>query len=221
MNKVIVRSEASDVSNRLGDFDLTRSLLLEIIDACVLYRNGVNENDPPGTAGFESYRWGTRRARELLCVRGWERDNTGGFATVVNHRRRFRMVFMNADDGTGTLDGVPQNRCKKGANSEKVAARNGFLFGPEELPIPPSAPYAEDGYSTWHLCVFIKGDPDKELTVRAELTLLSEFEGGYFTNFAEKILLLQDGEWPGGSKDNKDSGDDDEDQYEVKVVRRK
>lgn len=219
MKTAVIRSEEWDVESRLADFGLNRHLLLEVIEAAVLGRSGCNENDPPGSYGWEAYRMATRRARELLRSDGWEGDNSGGIASVVNHRQRFRMVFMNADGGTGTLDQCPQNRCKKGANSERIAARNGYLFDANEMTIPAAPVPYHDGYTTWYLCVFIKGDPDKDITVRAELTLMSEFTNGYFNGFAEKIVLVKDGDWSGPRRDS-DDGDDDEDEYEVRVVRR-
>lgn len=219
MKTAVIRSEEWDVESRLADFGLNRQLLNEVIEAAVLGRSGCNENDPPGSYGWEAYRMATRRARELLRTEGWDGDNAGGIASVVNHDRRFRMVFMNADDGTGTLDQCPQNRCRKGANSERIAARNGYLFDASELEIPAGPVPHHDGYTTWYLCVYIKGDPDKDITVRAELTLMSEFTNGYFNGFAEKIVLVKDGDWSGPRR-NLDDGDDDEDEYEVRVVRR-
>lgn len=221
MKQAVVRADEWDVEKRLADFDLNRKTLLEIVDAAVMGRNGCTENDPPGTYGYEAYRWGTRHARELLRAEGWELDNTGGVATVVNHARRFRMCFMNADGGAGTVDQCPQNRCKKGANSERIAAQNGFLFDPDELPVPAgAAPEYKDGYTTWYLCVYIKGDPDQEITVRAELTLLSEFVNGFFRGFSEKIVLIKGGDWAGPRRGRDEGDGGDEDEYEVKVVRR-
>lgn len=216
MTKSIVRVDSWDIDSRLADFDLSKEVLIDIVKASVSGQNGCTDNDPPGARGYESYRWGTRMARELLRQQGWEKDDTGGYATVINHDRKFRMVVMNADDGAGLIDRVPQNRCKKGAASERVANNNVLsLFRPEELPIPGVAPSsAADGYSTWHLCVYIKGE-----TVRAELSLLSDFKNGFFTGFTEKIIVVGDGDWdelnsiPG-------SGVDDGPDFDVAVMRR-
>lgn len=214
MANVIVRAKPFEVTNRLIEFGLTRQICVEIVEAAVMGRTGCSENDPPGARGYESYRWGTRRARELLRGRGWEKEDIGGLACVVNHDKRLRMIIMNADDGTGTLDRVPQNRCKKGAASERVATSN-WLFTPEEMYIPAAdSKHGSDGYSTWHLCIYTNDE-----TVRAELTLLSDFENGYFTGFVEKIIVLADGEWPPG-KPKGNEGDEGDDEYEVKVLRR-
>ena len=214
----IIRSDAWDIDRRLAELDLTRGLLIDVVEACVAGLGGCTENDPPNAPGYESYRHGTRRARELLRGDGWAKDDSGNFCSVVNHKRRFRLVVMNSDDGAGLPDRVPQNRCKKGPNSERAATVNqASLFAPEDmpLPLPEGQPFGLHGYTTWHLCVFISGE-----TVRAELSLLNEFQGGYFTGLFEKIIVLGDGDWkPANVFDDPDE-DDGAPEFAVEVKRK-
>lgn len=214
----ILRFDPWDIDRRLAELDLTRAVLIDVVEACVAGLGGCTENDPPNAPGYESYRHGTRRARELLRGDGWAKDDSGNFCSVVNHKRRFRLVVMNSDDGAGLPDRVPQNRCKKGPNSERAATVNqASLFAPEDMPLPsPEAqPSGLHGYKTWHLCVFISGE-----TVRAELSLLNEFQGGYFTGLFEKIIVLGDGDWkPANVFDDPDQ-DDGAPEFAVEVKRK-
>lgn len=214
-----VRQHAWEVNQRLAQLGLTKEKLVSIVKACVAGHGGCTDNDPPNARGFESWRWGVRRAREELRPEGWEKDDTGNFSTVVNHDLKVRLAVMNADDGAGLLDRVPQNRAKKGPNSERVAATNREL----QLILPGLEQYMDptgdqegtkfSDYSTWHLCVHINGD-----TVRAELTLLADFSGGFFTGFVEKIIVLGDGEWQKSAF--QDDSPDDEPELDIEVVRK-
>lgn len=189
----IVRANEWDVASRLAQLDLTKSQLIEIVKACVAGHAGCTDNDPPNAKGYESWRWGVRRARELLRQEGWEKDDSGNFSTIVNHKRKIRIAIMNSDDGAGLVDRIPQNRAKKGPNSEKVATTNGqlLLIGSNDWPVPTLSEQTNfDEYSTWHLCVHINGD-----VVRAELSLLNNFSCGYFTDYLEKIIVLGSGDW--------------------------
>lgn len=214
----IVRREAWDVETRLFQLDLTRAALIEIVRACVSAQGGCTDNDPPNAKGFESWRWGVRRAREILRPEGWEKDDTGGFSTIVNCRRQIRVAVMNADDGAGLPDRVPQNRSRKGPNSERAALANRQLSLPGAADWPVLVPVGDDdsfeGYTTWHLCVYINGD-----VVRAELSILNGFEAGYFRDYFEKIIILGGDDWEKLDFGD-DAGDDSAPDLEIDVRRK-
>ena len=215
----IVHSKSFEVDGRLADFGLNLDQVIEIVKACAAAQGGCTDNDPPGARGFESWRWGVRRAREILRPLGWDKDDTGGFSTIVNHDRKFRLAIMNADDGVGTVDRVPQNRSRKGAISEQVSTANRQLAFPgvSEWPIPVNQGDQTDvsGYATWHLCVY-----KNDVTVRAELSLLSGFENGFYTEFIEKIFILSDGDWDPLSIGVSPGGDEPGQEFDVRVVRK-
>lgn len=215
--RALVRIKPWEVSARLAELNLTREDLLETVDACVAAQNSCTENDPPNARGFESWRWGVRRVREVLCPQGWLKDDTGMYCTVVNPKRKIRLAILNADDGVGIPDRTPQNRNRKGPTSERVASDNSRQIAfteSSDWPVPEtSAPEFSD-FQTWHLCVYIQGD-----IVRAELSLLDEFCSGYFTGCSEKIILLGEGDYkPEGWKTNED--DDDGPEFTVQVTRK-
>jgi hypothetical protein len=200
--KAIVRVEAEDVGRRLEELGFAnKESLLEVVRACVAAQGGCTDNDPPGAPGYESWRFGVRRAREIYRPLGWEKDDAGGYSTIVNRANRIRMAILNSTDGAGMLDGIPQNRSKKGACSERAAVTNAqFVLPGSEVWDVPDARFED--FATWHLCVYISGDD-----VRAELSLLNDFEAGYFTGVHEKIILVGDGDWKKiNFKDDDDTG---------------
>lgn len=207
----IVRVELQDVVDRLSQLGFDREGLIEVVKAMVAAHSGCTANDPPNAPGFESYRIGVRVSREIFMPKGWDKDNAGNFCTILNPHTRTRLAVMNSDDGAGLADRVPQNKSRKGAYSERAAAINQLCLA-DDWPIPDDVRDTRD-YKTFHLCVFIS-----ERAVRAELSLLNEFEGGYFTDVFEKIILVGDGDWDKidfGGRDS-DAGDD----FDVEVRRR-
>lgn len=210
---VTVRVEDFDRDARLEELGLSRSVLLEVVDACVAAEGDCTPNDPPMAKGLKVYFAGVRRLRELLCPAGWEKDDRGGFSTVINHERRIRLAFMNADDGTCVVGAQPTNRSRKGPNSERAATTNQVLLPGVEWPtirVDGTRP-ADGAYATWHLCVHISQE-----VARAELTLQSEFTAGYFTDCRERIFLTTDGEWGDSAAPDDDLGPD----IEVEVRRK-
>ncbi len=209
----IVRKDQTEVEDRLSQLGLDRIGLLEVVKACVAAYSGCTANDPPNAPGFESWRAGVRAMREIYLPKGWDKDDSGGYCTIVNPTTTVRVAMMNSDGGAGLPgDEVPQNRSRKGACSERAAVVNQLCLA-NDWPIPDDAPGHHD-FTTWHLCVYISVE-----TVRAELSLLNEFESGYFTGVFEKIILVGKGDWDelefGGDRDS-DGGPE----IEVEVRRR-
>lgn len=209
----IVRQDSSDVQARLAELGLTREQLLEVVRACVAGFTGATDNDPPGAPGWLSWRAGVRRAREVLLPLGWEKSDSG-ISTVFSRSLKMRLAILNADEGTGSKDSVPQNRSRKGPNSERATQVNREMMpGAEDWPIPAGKPVESiEDFATWHLCVNVGMDE-----VTAELTLLSDIEGGYYTGFIEKIIVVGPGEWKAIEFSEPD---DDSPEPEVRVVRK-
>jgi len=87
------------------------------------------------------------------------------------------------------------------------------LPGSETWPVPEGEIGDPAAYTTWHLCVYIS-----ELTVRAELSLMNDFEAGYFTGVHEKIVLVGEGEWDNPSLKRDDDGEPD---VEIEIKRKR
>src|SRR5579863_1990509 len=84
--KLLIQS--NDVDNRLAQFHLTKSLLLEAVGAAVAGRNNCTKNDPRSAPGFRSWSDGNRRLRELLFERndGWEWDEEDNIPSALNRK---------------------------------------------------------------------------------------------------------------------------------------
>jgi hypothetical protein len=191
----VVRVEPWDVARRLADFAMTREQVLEVVRACASAAGNVTENDPPGTCGWETYRFGVRLLRQQLRPDGWEPDNTDGLATITNAQLKMRIAVANTDDATGVPDPTrfPQNRNKRGPTADRAVEANERLLPGIDWPI---AAKTHDGVVsvsdlvTWHLCIYVNGDD-----VRAELSLLDKIEAGWFTGWKERIIILKPGDW--------------------------
>jgi hypothetical protein len=186
----IFRANPVEVANRLDQLGWRRDQLLEIVGAMVAARNGCTENDPSSAPGWMAWKEGTRRLREIARPMGLEKDETGQIPSVIDLRRGLKFAVSNTDEGTGIEDRIPQNRSRKGPATDRVVCDNqGSLLGALEKTIdvvPISMARTQPGMIVcWYLCVYCQGDE-----VRAELSCPVGFEGDYFTDFFERIVLI-------------------------------
>lgn len=217
-----VQKSTWEVKSRLADLGLLKEDLISIVKGCLAGHSGCTDNDPPGAPGYESWRMGVRRAREVLRAKGWEKNDENNFPTVVNEEKKIRIAILNTDSGTGTIDRVPQNRSKKGPHSERVATANEQLTLPsyDEWDIPVIDKVKDfDNYATWHLCVYIGQENGKDV-ISAELSILTDFTNGFFKGFSEKIIILAPGEWDTIYFGDSNNDDDDGQDFDISVVRK-
>lgn len=214
----IIEGEVETV-NRIQSLGLTKESLLEVVGAAVSGRNGVTANDPPGSAGYMSYKEGTRRMRELFSFFGMIRDDVGGVAGVLDAKNNRKFIFCNTDSGTSRKESTPQNISKKGSVSENLVNQanlpilGGILYESSNIIAmhdqEVNAP--QSGISVWYLCTFTDGDE-----IRAELSRPTSCKDGFFSGFAERIFLLTGEETTRPVKEDQDEGDD----YGFTVVRK-
>ena len=210
-----------EVENRLeARFGFTREELLDIIGVMVGARRDCTDNDPAGSIGWASYRAGTRRAREVLRSRGYIKDATDQIEASINKARGIKIVVANTDAATGLEDFNPQNNSKKGAATDRVVSSNqcSFLRELEEsLPVVPlkSKAARKDDTLTWYLCLY----QDKD-EVRAELSLPTEVENGFFADFVERIILIGDEGFDGTTVKRHGSDDEGASEFDIPVSRK-
>jgi hypothetical protein len=182
-----------EVGNRLEELGIPPGPLLEAAEAMVSARADCTPNDPPGARGWSSWKLGTRRVREeLLTEDGWEKDETDQISSILNKALGIRIVVSNTDDATGIEhnERIPQNRSKKGAATDRVVQVNqGSFFHILEDSLKvvhlKSAPKKAIPIVTWYLCVYNEGEE-----FRAELSSPVGLDGGFFTDFVERIILI-------------------------------
>lgn len=193
--QTLIVAKPLEVENELEKIALSAGQVLEIVHAMAGARADATENDPPGAAGWSAWRMGIRRSREVTIhdkrFPDWERDETGQVSSVVNRKAGVRLLVSNTDDGTGidAQDRYPQNRSKKGAATDGIVQGNQGVFEfMEQASNVVSFPKAADGDQdivSWYLCVYSFGDE-----LRAELSCPVGIEGGFFTKFSKRIIIL-------------------------------
>jgi hypothetical protein len=215
----IFRTNPIEVDNRLEQLGWARSDLLEIIDAMVAARNGCTENDPAAAPGWMSWKEGVRRMREIARPNGLEKNEADQVPWVLDHKRGIRLTVSNTDDGTGIENRTPQNRSKKGPATDRAVGANQYSFidlldVPEKV-VPLSMTGRQPGMIvSWYLCVYCEVDD-----VRAELSCPVGLEGGFFTEFMERIILI--GPDGGGTAVRRRDDDPDEGpEFDVPVSRK-
>jgi hypothetical protein len=166
---------------------------------------------------------GTRRLREVKrSQKGWTKDDTDQIASVLNADLGIRIAVANTDDGTGMDDPTrfPQNRSKKGAATDRAVQVNqqGSFMSvlDESLKVVPLRPTQKAKIATtWYLCVYSEGDAH-----RAELSRPVGLDGGFFTDFEERILidLQRPDEGPARKRNTKDGDGSD---FDIPVKRKR
>lgn len=190
-----VVSKPVDVANELEKIGLTSEMALEIVHAMAGAKADATENDPPGAGGWSAWRMGIRRSREVTIhskrFPDWQRDETGQVSSVVNRKLGVRLLVANTDDGTGVEadDRFPQNRSKKGGATDRLVQMNQgvfeFMEQASNVVAFPKADDALQGVVSWYVCVYSDGDD-----LRAEISCPVGIEGGFFTGFHKRIIII-------------------------------
>jgi len=209
----VIVAKPNEIRNELERIGLTAEQVLEIVHAMAGAKADATENDPPGAAGWSAWRMGIRRSREVTIhdkrFPDWERDEEGQVSSVVNRKLGVRLLVSNTGDGTGIEadDRFPQNRSKKGAATDRIVQTNqgAFEFMEEATNVVafPKAADAEHGLASWYVCVYSDGQD-----IRAEVSCPTDIEGGFFTGFSKRIIIIgDDGSGVGPIDGSKTDGD--------------
>ena len=217
----ILVKEPVQVESRLQQLGLTKEILLEVVGAMVSERNSCTDNEPACAPGMKSWIGGTRRLREILLPKGWIKDDFGQVPSAVNPDLGIKVAVCNTDDGTGLEDRSPQNRSRKGAMGDAIVSNNHqqlFSFVNDASlkgnVVPFAAVELRSSPIFWYLCVFAEGE-----IVRAELSCPISSESGYFSNFLERIMILDVDGFNGDGAKKHDSPSDDGG-YEITISRK-
>lgn len=184
-----VHIHASDVRARLRKLDISFEECIEVFGAMTAAANGCTANDPPSARGWDAWRFGVRRLREVKLPHGWARNDAENISTIVHPGGRFRIAVANTDDATGLVHGQPRSRSIKGDGSRRAVAANhspplplpGFREEFDRQLIAAAAAQAH----IWYFCAYIDGDER-----RLELSKPSRIEGGHFCGWDERIILI-------------------------------
>lgn len=188
----IFRANPIEVDNRLEQLGWSRAELLEVVGAMVSARNSCTDNDPVSAPGWMSWKEGSRRLREIGLPKGLAKSDADQIPWVVDLGRGLRIAVSNTDEGTGQPHPqMPHNCSQKGPATNRVVGGNQLnLFAQLDASNAKVVPLTMAGpqpgiIASWYLCVFGGGEE-----ARAELSCPVAAEGGYFTDFVERIVLL-------------------------------
>ncbi len=184
-----VHSTPADVRARLRQLDLSFEEAMQAFAAMTAAYGGCTDNDPPSARGWDAWRFGVRRWRELKRPMGWAKNDAENISTIVHPSADFRIAVANTDEGTGIAGGQPRSRSVKGDGSRRAVALN---HSPP-LPLPgfreefdrQLRAAAEARAHIWYFCAFIEGDER-----RLELSKPSSIEGGHFHGWDDRIILI-------------------------------
>ena len=214
----VFRTNSVEVSNRLEELGWTAEELLEVSEAMVAARFSCTENDPSSAPGWMSWKDGTRRVREIGSLKGLTKADIDQIPCIVDTKRKLKFSVSNTDDGTAIEGRIPQNHSKKGPGTDRAVTGNqGSLFDPKDAPVVPlSKMKAQPGLLvSWFLLVYVDGDD-----FRAELSCPVEIEGGFFTDFSERIVLTGPNGGGGVKKRSDEPDDGDPMEFDIPVTRK-
>lgn len=171
---------AIDVRQVLALLGLTPEILNDAILFGEKYRALCTPNDPRIFQGTTAWARTHRGLREILIPLNWEKDDTGGFDTVVNPEGSLAISVTTGGKGTGRyIPGVqPKLKHSHGVLYKEAVDQNRsarFLFPDMAADAKAKADkiVAAAKRSTWILLIRREGD-----VVFSELSLPLQFSGG-------------------------------------------
>jgi hypothetical protein len=189
---------------------------MEAFDAMVAAVGGCTDNDPPSAKGWDGWRFGVRRWREIKRPHGWEKNDAENISTIVHPQLQFRIAVANTDEATGLIVAEPRSRSSKGDGSKRAVELNNS----PPLPLPgfreefdrQLRAAAAASCHIWYFCGYIEGQ-----VRRLELSKPTSIQGGHFCGWEERIILI-DGNGPVCGRS---SGRDDDYGPDVEVIVRR
>lgn len=170
--ETVVRSEYSDVRDRLVQMDLD----LDALHRVLTIARGAAANATPfhcrNAAGTFSYQHGTWALRAEFVGPDWAVERPEGVEAIWNSRRGVRVVFSNVDIACAD-EHQPKPRSEKGAGAERVCEGN--LFGY----LPHYAPQPSDSDATFYLMMDEEGRAELSRPVVVNKTFAGYLERIY------------------------------------------
>jgi len=212
----IIRAE-TDVERRLHDqFGTSRADWIAVAHAAVLARNDATLFDPSNAAGQLAYIYGTRAVRGLLVPKGYEVSRQDNVEATYSRDRQLKVIYQNVDWASDTTRS-PKAISGKGPASGRIIEQSaGFLF--PEMEAEAQAALHErltlEASQTWYFAVSADGDD-----VRAELSRPYPIVDAQFNGFAERIFILEPGDWSEFASLDFDDGDSGQ-HFEINVTRK-
>ena len=179
-------SDPVDVGLALARLGLTLADLSHAVAAGYVARISRTANDARNAAGLYQWNDTVRATREKLTLRGWHRDDTNNFPTVINVTRTIAISVATGNANTGIAHRNPSTNRQKGLCTIQRVATNGQLeLFPNPEPNLADVPDDEVGFASWTL--LFHTDINE---VRSELSLAVGMDDqGRIEEWRERIIL--------------------------------
>ncbi len=180
-------SEETEVVPLLTKMRLPRWVILELASKIGGERANVADHEPPPVRGYETWRWGTRYAREDNALKSlaWSACDKHQVSGIRNEALGIKVVFCNTDSNTGNISKHPKNLSEKGPASCRLIGYNGRQLDMEFIE-------QEQHDDLWYLCMSFS---DK--TISIELSRPESETSGVISSFSHRIIVAKPGEIPG------------------------
>jgi hypothetical protein len=184
---VPVFHEESEVVPLLSQMRLPRWIVLELITSIAGERANVSPLDAPQVMGFETWRWGTRFAREHeeLKKLGWEVCEKNQISGIRNAAVKIKLVVCATNNNTGNLRRSPRNFTERSPGARKLIHKNSAQYAMEFLTKP-------DEDELWYICHHYN-----EKYITAEISRPDGEESGFITSYSHRIIIAKPNEIPG------------------------
>lgn len=180
----VIYDEPQDVDARLVELGLTQQELRDALEAGLAAAALATANHPPNFGGTSLWAEAVRGLRETLIPKGWHRDNSYNFPTVVRGDGKIAIAVAAGDPGTGDKDMHPSTSYKRGPIMiGKVEVNQHLPF--DHLPVGYGDPDPNAPEATW---VLLHDREHDEL--RCELSLpVTINKKGFVETWGERIIL--------------------------------
>ncbi len=170
-----------EVKNRLTHLDISYDQISSIAKRAISQKLNAVSNHPANAAGTFAYHEGVRAMRDVL-VDGetWKKLVENGIEYIENPIKKIRIIYQNVDFACNP-EHAPQPISKRGgtAKCDAINSNQGDIFGVDLIPS-----------NVWVICV-----SENNGTIDAEFSLPTEMtKNGFFSQFAERIFILQNSE---------------------------
>ncbi len=187
-----------EVKNRLTHLDISYDQISIIAKRAISQKLNAVSNHPANAAGTFAYHEDVRAMRDILVNgKNWKKLTENGIEYIDNPIKKIRVIYQNVDFACNK-DHDPQPISKRGgaAKFDAINSNQSDIFNTVQIPS-----------NVWVICVSENnGVIDAEFSLPTEMT-----KNGYFSQFAERVFILQSSEIENATDSFDVSSDNDED----------
>ncbi len=196
-----------EVRSRLTQLDIKNDQISIIAKRAISQKLNAVSNHPANAPGTFAYHEGVRAMRDVLIDgEKWNKLTENGIEYVENPIKKIRIIYQNVDIACNQKHD-PQPISKRGgsAKCDVINSNQTDLFGFESTPS-----------NVWVICV-----SENNGIINAEFSLPTVMlKNGSFSQFSERIFILQDSEIENATNsfdDNSGNGENYDDDINISL----